>query len=63
MTYKQVKAAVKNLIIEKGGFSNILGGDLVVFYRQGASATDVQNALSYFKYSPQATAFRNSLGI
>ncbi|WP_394913245.1 hypothetical protein [uncultured Robinsoniella sp.] len=59
MTYKQTKAAVKNLIIKKGGICNIFGGDLVILYEQGHRATDVQNALDHFRYSPQAKAFMN----
>ena len=53
MTYKQTKAAVKNLIAKNGGIFNIHGGDLAVLYEQGHSSTDVQNALDYFQYSPQ----------
>lgn len=61
MTYKQTKAAVKNLISKKGGIFNIFGGDLAVLYEQGHNVTDVQNALDYFRYSPQAKAFMDSI--
>lgn len=61
MTYKQTKAAVKNLILKKKGICNIFGGDLAILYEQGHRATDVQNALDYFRYSPQAKAFMDSV--
>lgn len=56
-TYKQTKEAVKNLISKKGGIFNIYGGDLTILYEQGHNVTNVQNAISYFQYSPQAKAF------
>ena len=56
-SYKETKAAVKKLVIEKG-LKNILGGDLVNLYDQGHNVGNVQNALSYFTYSPQAAKYR-----
>ena len=55
--YKETKEAVKQLVIEKG-LKNILCGDLANLYDQGHNVTKVQNALSYFTYSPQAAKYR-----
>lgn len=60
-TYNQTKAAVKNLISKKGGIFNIYGGDLAVLYEQGHNVTNVQNAMDYFQYSPQAKAFMDKV--
>lgn len=49
---------VKALIIRKG-MSNILCGDLAEIHdRTGLGACDIQNALSYFQYSPTQFEFR-----
>jgi hypothetical protein len=56
-TYKETKAAVKNLVLTVG-LDNILGAHLVELYNQGHNATNVQNAVSYFRYSPQAAKYR-----
>ena len=55
--YKETKEAVKQLVIAKG-LKNILGADLANLYDQGHNVTNVQNALSYFVYSPQAAKYR-----
>ena len=57
-TYKETKEAVKNLIVLVG-INSILGGDLVELYNDGHNVTNVQNALSFFRYSPQAEKYRN----
>ena len=55
---KQVRDAVKNLIIEKGA-NNILNRHITeVVERIGCTYRDVQNAMSYFRYSPQQAKFR-----
>ena len=55
---KQVRDAVKNLIIEKGA-NNILNLHITeVVERIGCTYCDVQNAMSYFRYSPQQAKFR-----
>lgn len=55
---KQVRDAVKNLIIEKGA-NNILNRHITeVVERIGCTYCDVQNAMSYFRYSPQQAKFR-----
>ena len=57
MTYKETKKAVKDLIVKRNGLSNITGYDIVALYELGANGTDVQNAMSYFRYSKQAKRF------
>ena len=56
-TYKETKAAVKELVTS-GGLNNILNMHLVALYEQGHNSGNVQNALSYFRYSPQAAKYR-----
>ena len=56
-TYKETKAAVKELVVNTG-LKNILCKHLVELYEQGHNVTNVQNALSYFTYSPQAAKYR-----
>ena len=55
---KQVRDAVKNLIIEKGA-NNILNRLFTeVVESIGCTCCDVQNAMSYFRCSPQQAKFR-----
>lgn len=61
MTYKQTKEAVKKLIIKKKGIFNIYNADLAILYEQGHNVTNVQNALSYFQYSPKAKTFMDKV--
>lgn len=58
MTYIQTRKVVKNLIIEVGvnGVYNYHINELV---EQGHNNHDIQNALNYFRYSPQAKKYRN----
>lgn len=63
-SYKETKAAVKNLILKKRGIYNIYNIynlDLSILYEQGHNVTNVQNALDYFKYSPQAKSFMDKV--
>lgn len=58
VTTKQIRNAVKNLIIEKG-IDNILNCHVTeVVEKLGCTYCDVQNAMSYFRYSPQQSKFR-----
>lgn len=57
-SYKETKEAVKQLIV-KYGIKSILCGDFVELYKQGHTATNVQNAYSYFQFSPKAEKYRN----
>lgn len=59
-TYKETKAAVKQLVITKG-IDNLLGYDLVRLYDEGHNVTNVQNAISYFRFSPQAAKYRSQV--
>ena len=59
MTTKEIRAIVKNNIIAQGGklygfnFNNIRD----VY---GVSGTQIQDAMNYFKYSPQQAKFRET---
>lgn len=58
MTYRQTKNEIKKLVIEKG-LNNIYNRDLnEIHYRTGALYSDMDNALNYFRYSPQAAKYR-----
>lgn len=57
-SYKETKAAVKSLILKKRGIYNL---DLSILYEHGHNVTNVQNALDYFKYSPQAKSFMDKV--
>ena len=58
MTYRQVKNEIKKLVIEKG-LNNIYNRDLnEIHHRTGASYSDMDNALNYFRCSPQAAKYR-----
>lgn len=58
MTYKEVREEIKKLVISKG-LKNILNADLnEIHERTGAGYCQMQNALSYFQYSPQTAKYR-----
>ena len=55
---KAARAEIKTLILRKG-LTNIINADLnEIRDRTGLSVTDIQNAISYFKYSPQTAQYR-----
>ena len=55
---KAVREEIKRVIISKG-IDNIINADLnEIHNRTGASYCDMQNAISYFKYSKQAAKYR-----
>lgn len=56
-TYKETKQAVKNLVIEYG-LNNITGYQIVDLLDQGHNGTNIQNALNFFEFSPQAKKYR-----
>lgn len=59
MTTMQVRAEIRRLVISKG-LQNILNADLnEIHERTGAGYCQMQNALSYFQYSPQAAKYRS----
>ena len=58
MTAIETRKEIKKLI-EAKGLKNILNRDLNEIHdRTGASYTMMQNALNYFRYSPQAAKYR-----
>lgn len=56
-TYKETKTEIKKLVTQFGvnGIMNYHLNDLV---DQGHNVTNLQNAVSYFQYSPQAAKYR-----
>jgi hypothetical protein len=57
-TYKETKQAVKELILAHG-LDGLLGQHIISLYNEGHTGTNVQNAISFFQYSPQAAKYRN----
>lgn len=60
MTYIEVRREIKALVMRKG-VDNILNADLnEIHERTGATYGQMQNAMSYFRYSPQTAKYRTS---
>ena len=58
MTNMEVRKEIKALVIKKG-LENIINADLnEINARTGARYIQMQNALNYFTYSPQAAKYR-----
>jgi hypothetical protein len=58
MTAIEVRKEIKNLIITKG-INNIINADLnEIKARTGASVIQLQNAMNYFRFSPQTAKYR-----
>lgn len=58
MTIYEVRKEIKAVILNKG-INNILNKDLNEIHdRTGATYTQMQNALSYFRYSSQTAKYR-----
>lgn len=58
MTYTEVKKEIRELI-EKKGLNNLINADLnEIHARTGADYLQMQNALSYFRFSPKAAKYR-----
>ena len=57
-TYKETKAAVKELVLAKE-YENITNPDQTSLCEQGHNTTNIINAIDYFKYSPQAAKYRS----
>ena len=55
--YKETKQEVKKLVLEHG-IDNILNMHITPLYDSGHSVMNVQNAMNYFRYSPQAAKYR-----
>ena len=58
-TYKETKEAVKQLII-LFGIDNLLNYDINRLVANGHNSTNIQNAIDYFRYSPQAKKYRTA---
>lgn len=56
-SYKETKAAITELV-KTVGLAGITGGHIVELLNQGHTGTNVQNAISYYKYSPRAAKYR-----
>ena len=56
-TYKETRKAVKDLVLTVG-LDNITGYHIVDLYNDGHNATNVQNAISYFRFSPATAKYR-----
>jgi hypothetical protein len=56
-TYKETKQAVKELVLTHG-LDGILGQHIVQLYKDGHNGTNIQNAVNYFEFSPQAAKYR-----
>ena len=56
-TYKETKQAVKDLVLAHG-LDGILGQHLVELHDGGHTGTNIQNAISFFRFSPQAAKYR-----
>lgn len=57
---KEIRGEIKQLVITKG-IDNILNADLnEIHKRTGASYCEMQNAMSYFRYSKQTEKYRKN---
>lgn len=62
MTTAELRKIVKNtLIAQKGKFYGFNFTNILNAYN--VSGTEVQNAISYFKFSPQQANFRKEIGL
>lgn len=58
-TTKESREEIKRLVISKG-IDNILNADLnEIHNRTGISYCEMQNAISYFRFSKQTAKYRN----
>lgn len=56
---KEIREEIRRLVVSKG-LDNIINADLNEIHdRTGASYCDMQNAISYFRYSKQTAKYRN----
>lgn len=56
-TYKETKAEIKKLVIQYG-LSGLYNYHIIPLYEQGHTGTNIQNAISYFQFSPVAAKYR-----
>lgn len=58
MTSMEVRKEIKNLVVNKG-LDNIINADLAeIRKRTGARYDQMDNALNYFRFSPQTAKYR-----
>lgn len=56
-TYKETKAEIKKLVVQLG-IDGIYNHHLNTLREQGHTGTNLQNAINYFQFSPQAAKYR-----
>lgn len=56
-TYKETKSEIKKLVIANG-LANITGYDIATLLDAGHNGTNIQNAISFFQFSPTAAKYR-----
>ena len=56
-TYKETKAEVKKLVLQLG-VGGIYGYHINALMDCGHNATNIQNAINYFQYSPKTAKYR-----
>ena len=56
-SYKETKTAIKKLVVQFG-VDGIMNYHLNELVDQGHNVTNLQNAVSYFQFSPQAANYR-----
>lgn len=56
-TYKETKAEIKKLVLQFG-VHGIYNHHLNTLVDQGHTGTNLQNAISFFQYSPKAAKYR-----
>ena len=56
-TYMETRKAIKELVLTVG-LDGITGYHVVDLYNDGHGAINVQNAISYFTYSPATAKYR-----
>lgn len=59
-TYMETRLAIKNLILEVGldGIDGVYSYRLHELNKHGHTYMNIQNAISYFKYSPATAKYR-----
>jgi hypothetical protein len=56
-TYMETRKAIKELVLTVG-LNGITGYHIVDLYNDGHTGTNVQNAISYFRFSPATAKYR-----
>lgn len=56
-TYKETKQAVKDLVLAHG-LDGILGQHIIELLDAGHTCTNIQNSISFFRFSPRTVKYR-----